>query len=660
MGSAPSATTVSVLATGEQEGPFAIRRCPGFEDKPFQNPPDCQTMQDCAKRSFKMFPDRPYLGRRLWINGNLDNKFTFKTYRECEEEALNFGSGLIDKLGMKPQSFVGLYAENRLEWVQVINVSALYGHAIVSLYDTFGVDALNVIIQHSKISVVIVSQKNIMKLVDLLKKDKHNVKHVIFLEDHTTTSVDDVRKAVEEAGVEFHTWQEICDHGKDHRQELPVVDPEWIHYVCYSSGTTGSPKGVIISHRSQCSNTLNCFYSLKFDENSRHLSYMPLAHVFERIGISITSYVGGRIGFFSGSIPKLMEDMQILKPTHLSAVPRVIARINDTIQATLEKSSKFKRTVFWGMYYWKRFWLKRGYTTPLADSLVFNTIKAKTGGCIKQFIVGGAAMDPFVHEFVQFCTGIPMRVGYGLTEIGAGNICNPFDVRYTKPGTVGGPLCNCEVRLEPLPDYDDPLCGQILMGGQCLCSGYLYDEDATNKLFVDDKHTWIRTGDVGKWDEDHYLMVVDRMGSIFKLSQGEYVAAELLTQTFESVNPKVCDQIFIYGDSTRNCLVAIVVPNRDSVAKFLGKTSITDDEYKEACGTEALCNEIKDRLEKFAIEKNLPGYERVRSVACEWDPWTVDNGCMTPTLKLKRKILTERYKQKIEELYLATTTQKRT
>ena len=130
MGSAPSATTVSVLATGEKEGPFAIRRCPGYADGPFQNPPDCQTVQDCAKRSFKLFADRPYLGRRLIIDGKLDNKFTFKTYRECEEEVLNFGSGLIHKLDMQPQSFVGLYAENRMEWVHMINVSALYGHAI--------------------------------------------------------------------------------------------------------------------------------------------------------------------------------------------------------------------------------------------------------------------------------------------------------------------------------------------------------------------------------------------------------------------------------------------------------------------------------------------------------------------------------------------------
>lgn len=648
MGSVQSTTTVSVLADGEEESPFAIRRCPGYSAGTYKRPPEFQTMQDCLLHSYKEFADKPYLGYRKKTNGQLENVFTFKTYKECEEIAYNFGSGLINGPGIKPQEFVGIYSENRVEWVNMIDVSAIYGHVIVSLYDTFGVEALGQLIMHSRMKCIMTSFKKAEKLLALLRTNKYEVQTVILITDEG----EDYQKLKNDftaLQVNFYTFDDICQLGKANRQPLPKVEPEWIHYVCYSSGTTGNPKGVIISHRSQASNTLDCYLALRFqDVDTHHLSYLPLAHVFERIGISITSFVGGRIGFFNGDIRRLTEDMQILKPTHLSAVPRVITRIYDVVQENL-KGSIVKKTLFYSLYYWKRFWLKRGYTTPLADKLVFNNINNTIGGEIRQFIVGGAAMDPWIHEFMQFATGIPMRVGYGLTEIGSGNVCNPMDVRYSKPGTVGGPLPNSEVRLLPLEDFDDPLCGEILMGGEANCSGYLFDEEATNNLFVDEEHHWIHTGDVAKWDEDGYLVLVDRIRSIFKLAQGEYVAAELLTSIFETI--PLISQIFIYGDSTRPCLVAIVVPDRKSVADFLKLPKITQEQYKEACESKELCDEILKQLNAIAQEKNLPGYEKVRAVSCESEDWTIANDCLTPTFKLKRKKLTIKYHDKIEQLY---------
>ncbi|KAH0790644.1 AMP-binding enzyme family protein [Histomonas meleagridis] len=649
MGSAQSATTVSVIADGEEPGPFATRRCPGYSSGPYMLPPEYQTMQDIILHSYKEFPDHPYLGRReKGPDGTLNKFYTFKTYKECETIAYNFGSGLIAGPGIQPQGFVGIYAENRTEWVNMIDVSCLYGHVIVSLYDTLSKDVIGTLIKHSKMTCLIVSASKSPKLLDILQNDKHELKTIIFLPDDGVP-YDDIQSQYESLQLNFYTFDQICEIGSQNRQPLPKVEPEWIHYVCYSSGTTGVPKGVIISHRSQASNTLDCYLSLHFqDVETHHLSYLPLPHVFERIGISITSFVGGRIGFFSGSIARLVEDMQILKPTHLSAVPRVINRIYDSVQQQLQ-SSVVKKTLFYGLFYWKRFWLQRGYTTPLADRLVFNNINKTVGGEIRQFIVGGAAMDPWIHEFMQFATGIPMRVGYGLTEIGSGNICNPMDVRYSKPGTVGGPLPNSEVRLDPIEDYDDPTCGEILMGGQANCSGYLYDEEATARLFADPEKHWIHTGDVAKWDEDGYLVLVDRMRSIFKLAQGEYIAAELLSSMFEGA--QIVSQIFIYGDSSRSSLVAIVVPDKQQVAKFLGLESISDQQYVNACNSNELKNEVLRQLDVIAVTKNLPGYEKIRAVDCVPDEWTIANDLLTPTFKLKRKKLAEKYKDKIEELY---------
>lgn len=268
-------------------------------------------------------------------------------------------------------------------------------------------------------------------------------------------------------------------------------------------------------------------------------------------------------------------------------------------------------------------------------------------------------MNPWVHEFIMYATGCSMGVGYGLSEVGSGVICNPMEIKHSKPGTVGGPLMNAEIRLEPLDDYDDPECGEILISGQCVCRGYLNDEQATKDLFINDKNrngdggkngtNWIHTGDVGKWDKEGYMMIVDRIRSIFKLCHGEYVAADLISQTYELA--KIVNQIFIYGDAMRPCLVAIVVPKIKKVATFLKKDKITQEEFEVACKSKELCNYIVEQLNQIAVEQKLPGYEKIRAVACESNEWTIANNMLTPTFKLRRKNLADKYERVIEKLY---------
>lgn len=647
MGAAHSTTKVSVLATGEQDSPFSIRRCPGYENEPYQNPEEFQTMKDILLHRFKNFPDNNYLGYRPVVNNELSSEFKFLTTKECEKICHDLGRGL-KSIGVGHGDFLGIYSENRLEWGHAIDVSSLYGICLVSLYDSFGMENLAHIISHSGMKTLLVSEKSCVNIIKICAEKKfENLRTIIIItKDRSSHSISEL----ESHGMKVFTFDEICEKGEKMKPiELPKIDPEDKYYVCYSSGTTGQPKGVIISHRSQTSNTLNCYYSLDFKPTERHLSYLPLAHVFERIGFSITSFVGGAIGFYSGNIRLISEDLLALKPTHLSAVPRVITRLYEQILANVGKLNPILQKVFWGAYYWKRFWLSRGYQSYLSD-LLLSSVNKKLGGCIRQFIVGGASMDANQHEVMQFLTGIPLRVGYGLSEIGAGNICNPMDIRYIKPGTIGGPLCNCEVRLAPIDDYDDPLAGEIQMGGQCLCSGYLHDDEQTQKLFVDESRKWIHTGDIGKWDSDGYLMVIDRLGSIFKLSQGEYVAAELLTDIL--TNAQLVSQIFIYGNSSRSYLVAIVVPDLVQL-EIVEKRKIGESEFKEMCSKndKKLIGMIKDQLDAIVKEKKLQGYERINKLALESEPWTPENDLMTPTFKLKRKKLMEKYSDVIEKLY---------
>ena len=636
-------TTVSILAEGEQESPFSIRRHPNHPKEVLQNPKEFPTMKELTLDNFKKYKNLPYLGIRPKDGEKFLTKYEFTTYEEGFNVANQLGSGLFN-LGVRPGTTIGVYAENNPQWLNTIDASCLYGFVIVSLYDSLGLDSLAYLLEHSQMETVVISARNVSKVAPILSKNSFQIKHLIVIGENLPSNLPEITTGQ----VKYLSFGEVCQIGKNKHIEYPKFLPEDPHFICYSSGTTGNPKGVIISHRATVSNTIGADLMIQVGEGARHLSYLPLAHVFERAAVAITARSGGQIGFNSGGVLTIKEDMGILKPTYFVAVPRVINRFYDVINTNL-KASAVKRNIFWGAWYAKKFCLNWSLPTCLFDAVVFNQIKKSMGGCVEQFIVGGAAMDAKIHEIMQVATGVPLRSGYGLTEAGSGNVCNPYHVNYSKPGTVGGPLENVEVRLEPIDGYDDPECGQILVGGTCLCSGYLNDPEATKNLFVDDSRQWIKTGDVGKWDKDGYLMIVDRMRSIFKLSQGEYVAAEILTQIYDSVD--LVAQFFVYGDSSRTCLVAIIVPSLPDVAKFLGKNNLSEQEFIQACKSHELKKEIQKRCDEMAKREKLFGYQFIRNIYLDNDSWTIENELLTPTFKLKRKKLETKYKPIIEDLY---------
>lgn len=644
MGLHPS--IASVLANGQADSTFAIRRHPKFGNGVKQNPPELQTMQDFQKLTVKKFANQPYLGHREKTANGFANEYIWQTYAEADQISINFGAGLWS-LGIYNKFLVGVYSDNSHQWIYAIDSSCYYGFCIVSLYDTLGSNAATYIIGHSEMQVILVSAARLPNLISILKENKFEVRIVILMDQETFPLSS--ASELDAINIKSFTFLEVAKIGSDSPVPFPKIESSDLHFICYSSGTMGNPKGVLVSHYSNLSNQLSAAYVIPLKENARYLSYLPLAHVFERAAHGLVQFYGGRYGFTCNGVRSIVEDMGILKPTFITFVPRVANRFYDSIHTKIRDSSFVKKLVFWGAFYAKSFCLDRGLPVFLFDAVVFNQIKKNMGGFCEQFICGSAATSGEVSSFLQICTGAPFRCGYGLTEAGSGNICQNNRLVDCIPNTVGGPLPNVEIRLDPIPDYFDKEAGELLIGGPCICSGYFKDEKSSNELFVDEERKWIRTGDVAKLNELGHVLIVDRLRSIFKLSQGEYVAADYLTSIYES--PEIVSQIFIYGDSSRSFLVAIVIPSKVGVAKFLGKDVLADSEYIASCKTAELEKHVLTVCNQTAKEKGVLGFALLKAVRLDVEEWTTGNDLMTPTFKLKRRLLQIKYQSVITQLY---------
>lgn len=647
----PSFVTYSSNATGQEITPYSIRRHPDFAAGVLQLPENMPDAQSFYLQSMELFKERDYIGKRKYDpKTNIrDKNFSFIKYKDAFEISRNFGAGLV-KYGVQNKTFVCLYSENRPEWILTMDSSYLYGFVTVTLYDTFTIDALEFSITNCKSEYIVVSKKNFPRLLSCSDEVLKQFKLIVYFDDIDEVPVESKEK-LGKLGVNFQSFESIQKEGKSHNYEYPKIDPEQILYICYSSGTTGFPKGVMISHRSFITNLLGISSEGTPATFTRHLSYLPLCHVFERMCTSCTLLSGGKVGIYSGDVRILSEDLRSLQPTVLIAVPRVIQRMYDAVMNEVNKKGFIMRTIFNFAWSIKRLLMIKELSTSCIDAIVFNSVKKVMGSMeIEQICSGSAALPRELHENMQVMLGIPIRSGYGLSEGGSGNTLNPFKIQHIKYGANGYPLRNVELRIVPVPDFtDEEGCGEIQMGGTGLCSGYLNDEEATRNLFTDDTHTWIHTGDIGKFDEQNALLVVDRMRSIFKLAQGEYVAGDLLGNFFEE-SPLI-EHIFVYGDSSRPFLVAIVVPLKSEVAKFLNKSRITDEEFRDACSSKELNDRIMSDITEIAKRKKLLGYQKVISIYITNDEWTIENGIITPTFKLKRKVLYEKYKKEIEYLY---------
>lgn len=476
-------------------------------------------------------------------------EYVWKTYSEIREQAQRFGSGLIQK-GFKGggTSYLGIYSINREEWAVTDIACTAYNITTIPLYDTLGETSTKYIINLVGIPVIVCDTfQKVHRLLDQ-KPELKTMKLIIVAENEIPENILSKARAV---GVDLTTYNEIVELGKQHLQEPTPAGTDDLYTICFTSGTTGDPKGVMLTHGNQLcmAGSVNAV-GISFNNQDTHFSYLPLAHSFERTMLWVSLACGTKYGFYSGDARKIVEDATILKPTIFVGVPRVLNRIYDKATSAVNEASFVKRMVFNLAFSSKRAAVLKGVVTKdsIWDKLVFKKIQDLLGGCVRLMISGGAPASPEVLIFMRMVFGVTVIEAYGQTECtAAATVTIAGD---NEAGHVGPPIPCCMVKLVDVPEkdyYAKDGEGEVCFKGSNVFQGYFKKPDLTAEVL--DQDGWLHSGDIGLWQANGTLKIIDRKKHIFKLSHGEYISPEKLENIY--VSCPLIAQVFVYGNSNQ-------------------------------------------------------------------------------------------------------------
>ena len=577
--------------------------------------------------------ERPVLKYKVndqWLGIKYD-----EVYRDTE----NFALGLAS-LGVKRGDRVAIIAENRPEWVYSDMGILGLGCVDVPLYPISTSDSIEFILNNSESVGVVVSNKFQLNKVLKVKNECKTLRFIVVMNNEDKVSDKEVFSfsEVQSKGMEFKK-----DHPKYFEDSCRLCQENELCTIIYTSGTTGVPKGVMLTHKNIVSNIKAAHEIFDIGENDIFLSFLPLCHIFERMGGYYTAFSGGSTIAYAESIEKIASNMEDIHPTIMTAVPRLFERMYSKIKRNVESQPEKKQKIFnWAIEIGKEYNVekKSGHPVPiflslkrkLADKLVFHKLRAKTGGQLRFFISGGAALARELGLFFE-AAGILIIEGFGLTEsspVIAANRVNDY-----KFGTVGKPMPGVEIKIAKD--------GEILAYGPNIMQGYYKNKKETEETIKDG---WLYTGDIGVFDAEGFLIITDRKKHLFKTSGGKYIAPTPIENMF--LASKYIDQFILIGDR-RMFLSALIVPDYDALKEYADANRIQYKSVEELVEMKQIYELLDKELDVF--QKKLANFERVRKFAILDKPFTIESGEMTPSLKIKRKVVEERYKDLIEGMY---------
>nr|XP_056705269.1 long-chain-fatty-acid--CoA ligase 5 [Euleptes europaea] len=605
---------------------------------------DAKTLYECFKRGRYVSENGPCLGYR-----KPKQPYQWLSYQQVLDRAEWLGSGLLHR-GHKPSpdQFIGIFAQNRPEWI--ISELACYTYSMVAvpLYDTLGPESLVYIVNKADISTVICDKPDkAQMLLGNCEQGKTPGLKTIILMDHFDNKIKERGAAI---GVELLSLKEVEKLGKDNLSRPVPPKPEDLCIICFTSGTTGNPKGAMLTHENVVADAAAYLKSLEVSPcrtSDCSVSYLPLAHMFERVVQTVMYSSGARVGFFQGDIRVLTDDMKALKPTIFPVVPRLLNRIYDKIQSGAQTT--FKRLLLNIAVARKHAEVKQGIlrNTSIWDKLVFNKIQDIMGGKVRVVVTGAAPISPSVLRFLRSAFGCQIFEAYGQTECTAG--CTFSLAGDWTTDHVGPPLACNLIKLDDVAEMNYFAAnneGEICIKGPNVFKGYLKDLEKTAEAL--DKDGWLHTGDIGKWLPTGALKIIDRKKNIFKLAQGEYIAPEKIENIY--IRSASVAQVFVHGESLQSFLVGVVVPDAETLPEFATKLGVKGS-YEELCKNVAVKKAIVDDMIKLGKEAGLKSFEQIKDIYLHPEMFSVENGLLTPTLKAKRAEVSKRFRNQIDALY---------
>lgn len=547
-------------------------------------------------------------------------------------QANAFSRGLL-KLGIKPQDKIAIVtSNNRTEW-NIADIGLQQVGAIsVPMYPTLSPEDFVYILNNSEAKFCIVADADLFQKISAVKDQVPTLFGIY--------SFNQVSGAP--------NWQEILDLGKDDSTQHEVeslkslIKPSDITTLIYTSGTTGRPKGVVLTHENIVSNVFGSYERIPyFPPGSKALSFLPINHVFERMLIYLYQYIGIGI-YYAESIETLGDNLKEVKPQVMTVVPRLVEKVYDKIYNTGSTAGGLKTKIFmWALrlvenydpYKEQSFLFKLKHS--IASKLVFSKWREGVGGELVCMVSGSAPLAPRLNHLF-WGAGIPILEGYGLTETSPVISVNKMEKGMFGIGTVGAPLKGLDVKIA-----ED---GEIIVKGPSIFSGYYKDEEKTKETFTADGY--FMTGDIGVL-ENGLLRITDRKKEMFKTSGGKYVAPQVIENKFKE--SRFIEQIMVVGEGEK-MPCAIIKPNFEVVKDFLASKGISvPSSPEEMVKIKELHQEIEKEIEGF--NKGLGHWEQIKKFELVPEEWTIDEGLLTPTLKLKRKAVLAKYQEVYNRLY---------